>query len=106
MKSKTTALVLATAAAVASVVIGAMPASAIGGTCSATRVAVSRTGPDPLRARAICSQLNGDTKARGELVNWGPEPNDFTLWFTTLNKYYYSDWSYVSTSAAIELAGV
>ncbi len=87
--------VVARAAAVAlvgslSLVLGPTQASAVGGNCSAAVEHQPRTGPDYYRARASCSSLQADSKARPVLDVWGP--NSYGPWFTGLNTYYYSPW--------------
>ncbi len=50
-------------------------------------------GPNKLRARASCSDLNGDYKARAKLVRDGAV-DKYSVWFTKLNTTYSTDWHY------------
>ena len=81
----TTAAVLG----VAIVTVTTSGAFAVGGTCSASPENVSLTGPDGTRAKASCSSLQGDSKARGSLnLVWASDKH--TAWFTALNVVYRS----------------
>ncbi|HWG98236.1 MAG TPA: hypothetical protein VNV66_02685 [Pilimelia sp.] len=84
----------AVAVAVATVGVAALapvaPAHAVGGNCSSRVGHQARTGPDYYRVEAICSSLQADSKARGELDVWGP--NSYTSWFTAINSWRYSSW--------------
>ncbi|GIE28674.1 hypothetical protein Ait01nite_017190 [Actinoplanes italicus] len=64
-------------------------ASAVGGTCTAVTENVSLTGPDGKRAKARCSALDGDSKARGTL-DLVLANDKQTAWFTALNTDYRS----------------
>lgn len=74
------------------VTLATAPATAVGGNCSAVKQTQERSWDlDVHRTRAICSSLQGDSKARGTLVrNSGFDGH--TPWFTTTNRYYYTDW--------------
>ncbi len=50
-------------------------------------------GPNKLHARASCSDLNGDYKARAKLVRDGAV-DKYSVWFTKLNTTYSTDWHY------------
>jgi hypothetical protein len=66
-------------------------AGAVGGSChSNMEKEVRDLSPDAYRVRAICSSLDSDTKARGVLDRPGNDCE--TVWFTTVNKSYYSGW--------------
>lgn len=80
------------------------PAWAISGSCSAVRETDSQIGLDAYRARASCSSLSGDAKARAKLVRDGG-PDYTSSWFTTLNKSYYTGWytCYLGCHATYEI---
>lgn len=88
--------------------ITATTATAFGGNCSAVKQTQAvRWGLDNHRARAICSSIQGDTKARATLVrNGGPDYH--SVWFTTTNRYYYTGWytCYAGCSARVSLERV
>ncbi|WP_447645335.1 hypothetical protein [Nocardioides zeae] len=65
-------------------------AEAVGGNCSSVRQEIDVFGPNAYRVRAKCTSLQGDSKARGVLDISG-DTDKRTEWFTTVNKYYYSD---------------
>jgi hypothetical protein len=80
------------------------PAWAAWGNCGATRETRAQPGLDSYRARASCSSLSSDGKARAKLVRYGG-PDYTSSWFTTLNKYYYTGWftCYAGCHAAHEV---
>lgn len=69
----------------------AQTAEATGGTCYSVRQENEIFGPNSYRVRAYCSALNSDSRARG-VLDIASEPDVNTGYFTTLNKYYYSDY--------------
>lgn len=90
--ARTSTVVLASALALGCAVSTASQASAVGGNCSSAKETKRVSWqPDPSRVRAVCSSLQGDSKAQGEL-DVGLQPDARTPWFTTLNKSYYSQW--------------
>lgn len=90
------------------VTLATAPATAVGGNCSAVRQTQERSWDlDLHRARANCTSLQGDSKARGTLVRDGG-PDYHTSWFTTTNKYYYTGWytCYAGCSARVQIEHV
>lgn len=88
----------------------AQSANAVGGNCSSTRQEKEDWGPNSFRVRAVCSSLQANTKARGTL-DVALNNDKSTIWFTGLNKYYYSGYtdcgpSFSCTNTRIELAQV
>lgn len=105
---KSIAAVIATAFVMAMMVFAsATPANAVGGNCSASKQEKEVTGLNQFRARAKCTSLQGDSKARPKLIRDGG-PDYTGPYFTTLNKYYYTGWytCYAGCSAAYEIAHV
>lgn len=88
-------------------VVYAAPANAIGGNCSASLQEDEVFGPNKFRARASCSSLQGDSKARAKLVRDGG-PDYSGSYFTRLNTSYYTDWytCYAGCRSAVEIAHV
>ena len=101
------ASVLATFIMAVGLLVGAAPAHAIGGHCTAELLKYEHIGLDSFQAGAMCYSLQGNSKARPKLIrNGGP---DYTgSWFTQLNVYYYTnDYTcYAGCSAAYEIGAV
>lgn len=87
------------------VLLGAAPASAIGGNCESKLEKRTSTTPDTFRALARCSSLNNDTKARAKLIRDGG-PDYTSAWFTTLNRWYATGWytCYAGCTDTVELS--
>lgn len=85
----------------------AAPASAIGGNCDAHLDEDEVTGYNNFRAGAMCSSLDGDTKARPKLIRDGG-PDYTGVYFTRLNTTYHTSWytCYSGCWGAVELAHV
>lgn len=71
-------------------VVFSQSAMAVGGNCTATKGTIARTGPDNYYVIARCSSLQSDSRARGILGVSGPDFDQTTSWFTTLNRNYNS----------------
>lgn len=108
---RNTRRIIGTALAVAfmtgGVAVNAAPANAVGGSCSATLQEKEQTGLNGFRSRASCSSLQGDSRARPRLIRDGG-PDYTGPYFTTLNKYYYTDYytCYAGCSASYEIGHV
>lgn len=87
----------------ARIVIGALASSAavigmtqaaeaaVGGACYSNRQEAEIFGPNSFRVRAYCASLQSNSKARG-VLDVARERDQATVYFTTLNKYYYSSY--------------
>lgn len=107
LRSRLGALAAAGIVAFAGLPMTATDAQAVGGNCSASKQSRSVRGPDLHRARAKCTSLKGDTRARARLNRSGG-PDYYSSWFTTRNKYYYTSWytCYAGCSAQVDLGRV
>ena len=89
MRTQLVGSALALAGAAVAVTVAVAPAFAVGGDCSA----VTWKNSSGYRAYAHCNTIRSDSKAKGELVVWGPMPNKHTDWILTNNTGKYSGYS-------------
>ena len=90
---------------IVSITAMALPAQAVGGTCSSFLQNQAVTlSPDVYRAGASCSSLQPNSKARAQLIRTGVD--QYSQWFTRLNTTYYTTWQSWGTGSAVQVSSL